>query len=121
MRTTFFIIGIIALTGCATTPVSHAPIDSARAAVTRAFESGASQDEQAVPYFHAAREELANSERLARDGQGDRSRTMAMRAEADADLACTVTRHSIAQHETQEATRGAHNAEQAEQTIAGGR
>src|SRR6478735_7179917 len=98
MKSTLWILGLsIALGACATTSaVSRAPITSANAAVQRAVESGAAQDEAAMPYLHSAREELARAERFAQTGDGDRSRSMAMRAEADADLACTMTRASIA-------------------------
>lgn len=102
-------LAALATSGCAatTSAVSRAPIDTAQVAVQRAVESGASQDDHAVPYLHAAREELANAERFATAGQGERSRSMAMRAQVDADLACTVTRASIAHHETQDVVRGA--------------
>jgi hypothetical protein len=94
--------------------LNRAPIETAAAAVQRAVESGAAQDERAIPYLHAAREELAHAQRFATNGLGERARSMAMRAEVDADLAATMTRASITQHETQEATRGAHRAEEAE-------
>jgi hypothetical protein len=115
MKPVVCILGLsIALGACATVEVSRAPIASAEAAVQRAVESGAAQDEAAMPYLHSAREELARAERFARVGDGDRTRSMAMRAEADADLACTMTRASIARNETQSAMRGAHAAEAAE-------
>jgi hypothetical protein len=67
-------------------------LSAAEAALQGAAEAGAARDGRAVVYLRAAREEIAAARGFAAAGQYERAYTMALRAEADADLAAVLAR-----------------------------
>ncbi len=84
------VFAIVSSACAATAPMPHAELSGASHAVEEANESGAASDVRARAYLRTAREELATAQRMAAEQRTERARSMALRAEVDAQLATAL-------------------------------
>lgn len=92
-------------TACATAtpPPTNALVES-RAAVRVAEQHGAERDPRAAQYLSLARQQIADAERLTRDGSHSTAAKLLERAELNAEMAGELARQATARADA-EATR----------------
>lgn len=93
---------LIALAGCASTPIRSSHSTASVAAVRSAEEVGADRNPRAALHVRLAREELGLARRLSQNGDEERSSLMFRRALMDAELALAITRETRATSEARE-------------------
>jgi hypothetical protein len=79
------------IAGCANGPSFSQRSESSKSAIRAADEVGANKLPRAALYLQLSKEELARAEVLANGGEKEKSASMLTRAEADAELAITLS------------------------------
>ena len=92
---------LLALGGCATTPVPADSLARSQAAFRSAHEVGAENVPPAALHLTIAKEELDQAKRLIKDGEYKRAEYILMRAESDANAALALTREADARTDAQ--------------------
>jgi hypothetical protein len=93
-----------AIAGCAASgPTFKESSESSQSSIRAAEEVGAAKVSNASLYLQLAREELASARALAADGKKEQATTMLKRAEADAELAITLSHENSEKAEAAEA------------------
>jgi hypothetical protein len=85
--------------GCSAAPLPVERMASAEAGIRGATEVGAEAVPQAALHLKMARDQVAQAQALNRAGENERAVMMLARAEADAELALSLTRESAARAE----------------------
>jgi hypothetical protein len=98
-RPWLLLVAGMSLAGCASAPVPADRLASAQAGIRAAAEVGAEGVPEAALHLKMARDQVAQATALNRDGETDRAAMVLARAEADAELALTLTRESAARAE----------------------
>lgn len=80
------------ITGCASGPSFKESSADSKSAIRAAEEVGADKLPSAALYLQRAKEELAQAEMLAAKGQKEQAASLLTRAEADAELAITLSK-----------------------------
>jgi hypothetical protein len=93
-------LALAACTSSTTIPASH--VYGALNAISAADGAGAAQVPQADLHLRLAREQYATAKRLAGQGAAAQSDAMLLRAQADAQLAQSLTREAYAQAEARQ-------------------
>lgn len=86
--------------GCASTPLKT---EGATSGIRAAEEVGAANVPQASLYLQLAKEELARAHKLNAQDEKERAASMLLRAEADAELAVTLSHGDAERQEAEEA------------------
>jgi hypothetical protein len=83
---------VMAMPGCASSPVPNAKVASSQAAIRAAEETGSRDVPQAALHLKLAEEQLEQAKKLIRDDENERAGYVLARAEADAELALALAR-----------------------------
>ena len=81
----------VMIVGCAGKMVST---EASTSGIRAAEEVGANEIPQAALHLQLAKEELAQAEKLVKDGDKEEAKSMLMRSEADASLALVLSREN---------------------------
>jgi hypothetical protein len=93
-----------AIAGCAASgPTFKESSESSKSSIRAAEEVGAAKVSNASLYLQLAKEELENAEALAADDKNEQATSMLKRAEADAELAITLSHEKSEKAEAAEA------------------
>lgn len=98
-----FVLAVVAIAiaaGCASTPLKTEPVTSG---IRAAEEVGAANVPQASLYLQLAKEELDRAHKLDAQDETERAASMLLRAEADAELAVTLSHGDAERQEAEEA------------------
>lgn len=93
-------IAVAATTGCASAPLKT---EASTSGIRAAEEVGASKVPRAALHLQLAKEELANAEKLAKQGDRPQAASLLLRAEADAEIAVALSREDSGKKEGQAA------------------
>ena len=85
---------LLLVVGCASAPLPVQRLASSEGAIRSASELGAAQTPSAALYLKLAQDNVAQAQRLIKDGDNQRADYVLMRAEADAELALALTRET---------------------------
>ena len=88
------------LVGCASYPAPTDHLANSYASIRAAQEVGATASPQAALYLKLAQEEQAKAKGLVAQDENEKADSMTMRANADAELAMTLARVSVAHDRT---------------------
>lgn len=94
------VMAIIIVAGCANAPLRT---EASTSGIRAAEEIGADKIPQASLHLQLAREELELSKKLSASGEKERAASMLLRAEADAELAVTLSRGDAEKSDAQTA------------------
>ncbi len=98
------ILAFGALAACgAGSPVPHDTMAASEGSIRAAEEVGASDVPTAALHLQFAREQTETAERLMKKGDNERARYVLLRAQADAELAVTLSREDAARIEAEKA------------------
>jgi hypothetical protein len=101
-------IGMVVVgVGCGAATLPPEQLASTSASMRAAQELGAQNVPKADLHLRLAKEEVAQAQKLAEDGDDDLGRTQLERAKADADLAVALARQATMQKSLDELTKGA--------------
>ena len=100
---------VAAIAGCASDQSFNKSSEASKSSIRAAEEVGAAKVPSAALYLQLAKEELENARALAAEGKKEQAASMLKRAEADAELAVTLS------HEQAEKTEAAKAIERARQ------
>lgn len=98
-----------AIAGCASDPSFNQSSEASKSAIRAAEEGGATKLPSASLYLQLAKEELERAKGLAAEGKKEEAASLLTRAEADAELAITLS------HEQAEKTEAAKAVERVRQ------
>jgi hypothetical protein len=84
-------VGIMGITGCASTQIPNAKVASSEAAIRAAQETGSRNVPLAALHLKLAEEQLQSAKALIRDNDNKRAEYVLMRAQADAELAIALS------------------------------
>jgi hypothetical protein len=88
-------VGIVGITGCASTTVPNAKVASSEAAIRAAQETGSGKVPQAALYLKLAEEQHQAAKALIRNNDNKRAEYVLMRAQADAELAIALSHAAV--------------------------
>jgi hypothetical protein len=91
------------IAGCANGPSFNQRSEASKSAIRAAEEVGANKLPSASLYLQLSKEELARAEVLANGGEKEQAASMLTRAEADAELAITLSHVQAEKTEAMEA------------------
>lgn len=100
---------LLGMAGCASNPVPPARVTDTQASISAADAVGAANNPRAALHLKLAREQLAQGEKLLRDGDDEEARLVIDRARMDAELALALTRSEQAKAEARAAIDKARN------------
>jgi hypothetical protein len=92
-----------ALAACASAQLNPTRVSDVQAAMRAAEAVGADRNPKAALHLQLARDEVAEANRLAKDGDGETAGLLLDRAQADAELALSMTRTEQEQQKAREA------------------
>jgi hypothetical protein len=98
-----FVAGGVFLSACGGAALSNRDVSEVNADIRAAEVSEATDNPKAALHLKLAKDELAEAQRLSKDGDEDKARLTLDRARADAELAIALTKEAQAQQEAQEA------------------
>jgi regulator of protease activity HflC (stomatin/prohibitin superfamily) len=99
-------VGILfaaAIAGCASGPSFNESSEAPKSAIRAAEEVGANKLPSASLYLQLAKEELERARVLAADGEKEQAASLLTRAEADAELAITLSQEQFEKEESAKA------------------
>lgn len=108
-------LAIAAMTGCSST-LPPERIAEPRASIRAATELGAQNNPQAALHLKLAQDQVAQADKLLKDGDKDKAGWMLMRADADAELALAITKDEKLKGEVVEAQKRIQDLKQKTQT-----
>ena len=92
-----------AIAGCASDPSFNKSSEASKSSIRAAEESGATKLPSASLYLQLAKEELENAKSLAARGKKEEAESQLTRAEADAELAVTLSHEQAEKTEAEKA------------------
>jgi regulator of protease activity HflC (stomatin/prohibitin superfamily) len=92
-----------AIAGCASGPSFNQSSEASKSAIRAAEEVGSSKLPSATFYLQLAKEELERAKVLAAEGEKEQAASMLTRAEADAELAITLSHEQAEKSEAAKA------------------
>ena len=96
---------LLAAACATTTPPPTSALVEARASVRVAEQTGAHRDPQAAQYLQLARQQLAEAERLTRDGSYGTANLRLEQAQVNADMAGELARQASARADAEQTQR----------------
>jgi hypothetical protein len=87
---------LVALGACATGNVPHEKLAASEGSIRAAEEVGASEVPDAALHLLLAKEQTEKARQLIKDDENDRAKYVLMRAQADAELAITLSKEAAA-------------------------
>ena len=103
IKNSLFVMAIVAMAltvGCASVPLRT---ETSQSAIRAAEEVGAADLPQASLHLQLSKEELAKAEALAKKGEKEEAESMLTRANADAELAVTLSHRETERLEAEKA------------------
>lgn len=97
------LLALLAVAGCAGTPVPHEQMASSQAAIRGAEEVGANNLPQAELHLQLAKDQVDKARALIEDDENERARFVLMRAESDADVAIALAKENGVRTQAQQA------------------
>lgn len=94
------VVAVAIVAGCSNTPLRT---EASKSGIRAAEEVGAAQIPQASLHLQLAKEELELAKTLSARGEKEKAASMLLRAEADAELAVTLSRGDAEKSEAQSA------------------
>jgi hypothetical protein len=91
----------IALGACASSNVPHETMAASEGSIRAAEEVGAADVPDAALHLQLAKEQTEKAQQLMKDGHNDRAKYVLMRAQADAELAITLSKEDAAIHDAE--------------------
>jgi uncharacterized protein DUF4398 len=102
-RSLVLLIALGALGACASTSnVPHETMASSEGSIRAAEEVGAAQVPTAALHLQYAREQTETAQKMIRAGHNERAKYMLMRAQADAELAITLSKEDAAKNDAEQ-------------------
>ncbi|MFO7687903.1 MAG: DUF4398 domain-containing protein [Desulfobacterales bacterium] len=92
-----------AIVGCASGPAFNQSSEASKSAIRAADEVGAGELPRAALYLQLAKEELERARVLAAEGDKEQAASLLKRAEADAELAITLSHEQSEKMESEKA------------------
>lgn len=103
MHRTHWIVLAALVGACGSTPLSTAAVARAKSSMSAAEAIGAKQNPQAALHLKMARDDIAAAERLNENGEEEEAARALERADADAQLALSLTREEHMRKEAEAA------------------
>lgn len=103
---------LVALLGCASTPVPADRMAQSQASLRAAEEVGAKNVPPAALHLQLAQEQMEQGKQLIKNGDNERARFVLLRAEADAELAVALAREQSMRDAAQKAVAQVHEVEE---------
>jgi hypothetical protein len=88
--------------GCGGSPPPHAALNSTQAAIRAANEVGTDESPRAALHLKYARDQYALAQQLVEKEENERAAMLLRRAEADADLALSLSREATSEKQAKE-------------------
>ena len=97
------IIALGALGGCASSAVPHQTMAASEGSIRAAEEVGAGKVPSAALHLQLAKEQTEKAQKLIGGGDNERAKYVLMRAQADAELAITLSKEDAARTDAEQA------------------
>ena len=94
---------LLSAMACGGAQINQAKVTDAESSVRAAEAVGANEQPQAALHLQLAKDEIAEAQRLAKDGDGDGATLMLDRARADAELSMQLARTEQEQQKARQA------------------
>lgn len=105
LKSAVVIASLAIFSGCATVPLQT---EASTSGIRAAEEAGAAEVPQASLHLQLAKEELEAARRLSANGEKEQAKSMLLRAEADAELAISLSRKDAEISEAKAAVERVH-------------